>query len=179
MDRAAKEEALNAFKTEKFPKGTVIVNPKTKVDDLYIIESGKVLLCVSNEKSKTEKINPAYSKKQLLIGTLGPKEVFNEWPLLLDKPSPYFAVCMEEVEVLVLDKEKLPSVTDEATLSDLRANCQCKYRLQNTYIEKLSNMKPEQIEESEKKICAKLGCTREEVTEVFFKYDPKSKDSMY
>jgi len=102
MERANKEETLSFFKTEKFSKGTIIITPTGKIEEMYIIESGKVVLCQKNDK-----INPDYSRSFLMFACLQAEDCFNEYPLFLDKKSPYFAVCVEDVEALALDKDNL------------------------------------------------------------------------
>jgi CRP-like cAMP-binding protein len=172
MDRSSKEEFLTYFKQEKFTKGTVMVNLKSKIEEIYLIQSGKVALCASNEGIS------AYSQSKIIIGVLGPESLFNEWALLFEKAAPYYAVCLEDTELLSLNKANLGFVADAETLNDLRANCQCKQRLQSSFLEKYQKSSKDEIEKSQNKICEKAGIKIKDITDIFEKYDPKSKNSL-
>jgi len=172
MDRSSKEEFLTYFKQEKFTKGTVMVNLKSKIEEIYLIQSGKVALCAPNEGV------PAYPQSKIIIGVLGPESLFNEWALLFEKAAPYYAVCLEDTELLSLNKANLGFVADAETLNDLRANCQCKQRLQSSFLEKYQKISKEEIEKSQNKICEKAGIKIKDITDIFEKYDPKSKNSL-
>jgi CRP-like cAMP-binding protein len=172
MDRSSKEEFLTYFKQEKFTKGTVMVNLKSKIEEIYLIQSGKVALCAPNEGIS------AYSQSKIIIGVLGPESLFNEWALLFEKAAPYYAVCLEDTELLSLNKANLGFVADAETLNDLRANCQCKQRLQSSFLEKYQKSSKEEIEKSQNKICEKAGIKIKDITDIFEKYDPKSKNSL-
>jgi CRP-like cAMP-binding protein len=172
MDRSSKEEFLTYFKQEKFTKGTVMVNLKSKIEEIYLIQSGKVALCAPNEGIS------AYSQSKIIIGVLGPESLFNEWALLFEKAAPYYAVCLEDTELLSLNKANLGFVADAETLNDLRANCQCKQRLQSSFLEKYQKSSKDEIEKSQNKICEKAGIKIKDITDIFEKYDPKSKNSL-
>jgi len=172
MDRSSKEEFLTYFKQEKFTKGTVMVNIKSKIEEIYLIQTGKIALCAANEGIS------AYPQSKIIIGVLGPESLFNEWALLFEKAAPYYAVCLEDTELLSLNKANLNYVADAETLNDLRANCQCKQRLQSSFIEKYQKLPKEEIEKSQTKICEKAGIKVKDVLDIFEKFDPKSKNSL-
>jgi len=172
MDRSSKEEFLTYFKQEKFTKGTVMVNLKSKIEEIYLIQTGKIVLCAPNDNIS------AYPQSKIIIGVLGPESLFNEWALLFEKAAPYYAVVLEDTELLSLNKANLNYVADAETLNDLRANCQCKQRLQSSFIEKYQKLPKEEIEKSQNKICEKAGIKIKEIMDTFEKYDPKSKNSL-
>lgn len=58
----------------------------------------------------------------IIFGVLEAPSTLNEWPLLFDKDSPYFAFSSEDVEILALEKNNLNYLLDEDTKTDLRAN---------------------------------------------------------
>ena len=163
---------MTYFKQEKFTKGTVIVNLKGKVEELYVVQTGKVVLCAANEGSS------ASSHSKLIIGVLGAESLFNESTLIGEKPSPYYAICLEDIELISVNKTNLASVTDPDTISDLRANWQCKQRLQSALMEKYHKMSREDIDKSQNKICERAGIKIKDVLDVFEKFDPKSKNSL-
>jgi len=84
---------------------------------------------------------------------------------------------MEDVEVLSLEKSNLSVVTDAETLGDLRANAQCKYRLQTQILDRLASLSSADVERNQNKVCARVGIEIKDVCEIFSKFDPKSKDS--
>jgi len=149
-----------------------MVNVKSKIEEIYLIQTGKVVLCVQNDNI------PSYPHNKIVIGVLGPESLFNEWALLFEKPSPYYAVCMEDTEVLSLNKANLNFVADADTLNDLRANCQCKQRLQSSFLEKYQKLSKEDIEKSQNKIIDKANIKLKDIMEIFNKFDPKSKNSI-
>jgi len=51
MERTLKENNLKYFKSEKFSKG-VFVKIKSKIEELYLIEKGRVALVVSAPKNE-------------------------------------------------------------------------------------------------------------------------------
>jgi hypothetical protein len=120
----------------------------------------------------------ANSQNRIVIGVLGPESIFNEWALLFEKASPYYAICVEDTEILSLGKANLGFVTDPDTLNDLRANCQCKQRLQSTLVEKYEKMPKEEIEKNQNKLCDKAGIKLKDIQDIFEKFDPKSKNSL-
>jgi len=61
MDRTLKENNLKYFKSEKFSKGDVIVNLKSKIEELYLIEKGRVALVVSAPKQEERLRSPLES----------------------------------------------------------------------------------------------------------------------
>jgi len=149
-----------------------MVNIKSKIEEIYLIQTGKVVLCVQNENI------PSYQHNKIVLGVLGPECLFNEWALLFEKQSPYYAVCLEETEVLTLNKANLNFVTDADTLNDLRANCQCKQRLQSSFLEKYQKMSVADVEKSQNKIIEKANIKLKEIMDIFEKFDPKSKNSI-
>ena len=116
MDLDSKENFLTKFKIERFSKGNIIVAPKTKIEELYLITDGQVALGVLNQRKET------FGSPFLIFGVLEKSSTFNEWALLFDQESPYFAFCVEDVQVLTLEKSNLNFAIDEDTRTDLRAN---------------------------------------------------------
>lgn len=57
-----------------------------------------------------------------MFACLSAEDSFNEYPLFLEKNSPYYAICVEDTEALVLKKDRLSDVADSDTLTSVRAN---------------------------------------------------------
>lgn len=168
LDRASKEELLTNFREEKFSKGTVVISSKSKVEEIYTIQQGRVALVQKND------FNPNYSKAYVIFGILDKDCAFNEYPLVLERESPYTVVCTEDVKVLVLDKNNFGTVCDNDTTTDLRANAACKERLQRLYLERFKNFSKEDAENSQKRFLKTLGVEYKDVEAIFNKSNPKS-----
>ena len=171
MDRSHKEHNLKYFKSEKFVKGSVVINIKAKIEELYIIEKGKLALVIPNN------FNKHYTKKHIVFAILEPGQIFNEYPLVLEKESPYYVVCVEDTELLSLDKNNLTFISDNETLQDLRANSQGKERLLMAYIEKLSKLKSEAFENNQKSLFDKLKVNYKFFDDIFNKENLKGTTS--
>ena len=78
-------------------------------------------------------------------------------------------VCLEDVNVLVLDKANYSSVADLETNNDLRANSMCKERLQKLSLEKFSKMTAEEATASQNKYLKRLGAAYKDIDQVFNK----------
>jgi len=171
MDRTLKENNLKYFKSEKFSKGDVIVNLKSKIEELYLIEKGRVALVVPNDYNKK------YARKFLVFAVLETDQIFNECPLILEKESAYHVVCIEDVQILSVDKANLTFVTDYETMQDLRANAQGKERLQKAYLDKISNLTSEQLEQNQKTMLQKLKVEYKFIDDIFNKSNTKGTSS--
>ena len=171
MDRSHKENNLKYFKSEKFSKGSVLINIKAKIEELYLIEKGKLALVIPNN------FNKHYTKKHIVFAILEPGQIFNEYPLVLEKESPYYVVCIEDTELLSLDKNNLTFLSDNETLQDLRANSQGKERLFAAYIEKFSKLKSEAFENNQKTLFDKLKVNYKFFDDIFNKENLKGTNS--
>lgn len=162
---------MTYFKEEKFSKGTVVVNSKSKIEEIYTIEEGKVALVQKND------INPNYPKGYIIFGVLERGYAFNEFPLLLEKENPYTVVCTADVKALVLDKNNFGSVCDNDTSTDLRANACCKERLHKHFLQKFSQLGAQEAEANQKKLLKTLGVEYKEIEQIFNKSNPKNTQS--
>eukprot|EP00331_Platyophrya_macrostoma_P027554 CAMPEP_0176440358 /NCGR_PEP_ID=MMETSP0127-20121128/20524_1 /TAXON_ID=938130 /ORGANISM="Platyophrya macrostoma, Strain WH" /LENGTH=566 /DNA_ID=CAMNT_0017824869 /DNA_START=83 /DNA_END=1783 /DNA_ORIENTATION=- len=168
LDKSTKEDLLKHFKEVKLAKGTIAIKGKSKIEEIYTIQKGKVALVQKND------FNTKYEKEFVIFGILDKDSSFNEYPLVLDKENPYYVVCTEDVEVLVLDKSGYDSVVDNDTSNELRANSSCKERLQNTILEKFSRFSQEEATCHQNKFLKQLGVDYKTVEEIISKKNTQS-----
>jgi CRP-like cAMP-binding protein len=91
FDEATRNRLLGHFRTVTFPGGHEIIAQGTAGTGLYVIASGRVQVQVTGDDG-----NP------LIVGTLGPGEVFGEISLLSNQPTTADVIAQETVGALVL-----------------------------------------------------------------------------
>lgn len=162
---------MKYFREDKLAKGTIAIKSKSKVEEIYTIQQGRVALVQKND------FNPNYSKEYVIFGILDKDTAFNEYPLVLEKENPYFVICTEEVNVLVLDKNNYGFVADNDTSTDLRANASCKERLQNIVLDKFKHYTQEEAESHQQKFLKTLGVEYKDIEQIFSKKNPRNTQS--
>eukprot|EP00331_Platyophrya_macrostoma_P009326 CAMPEP_0176428086 /NCGR_PEP_ID=MMETSP0127-20121128/12951_1 /TAXON_ID=938130 /ORGANISM="Platyophrya macrostoma, Strain WH" /LENGTH=581 /DNA_ID=CAMNT_0017809723 /DNA_START=90 /DNA_END=1835 /DNA_ORIENTATION=+ len=171
LDKSSKENFLKYFREDKLTKGTIVIKAKSKVEEIYTIQQGKVALVQKNQ------FNPNYKNEYIIFGILDKDTAFNEYPLVLEKENPYNVICVEEVSVLVLDKNNFGFVADNDTSNDLRANASCKERLQNIVLDKFNNLSQKEAEAHQQKFLKTLGVEYKDIEQIFSKKNPKNTQS--
>lgn len=77
-----------------FPKNSILVNEGDETDSLYIIQSGKVKIFLSDEEGK-----------EIILTIQGPNEYFGEISLLDSAPRSASAMAIEDCKLYVLPKK--------------------------------------------------------------------------
>ena len=94
---------------KRFPKNSVLVNEGDDTDSLYIIQSGKVKIYLSDEDGK-----------ELVLSLIGPGDYFGEIALLDESPRSASAMSLEECKIYVLNKPQFEAFLKQDTAVCLR-----------------------------------------------------------
>ena len=85
--------------TRTFPKNAILINEGDDTDSLYIIQSGKVRIFMSNEDGK-----------EIILNEQGPGEHFGELALIDDAPRSASVMAMKKTQVSVISRHDFRDV---------------------------------------------------------------------
>lgn len=85
--------------TRTFPKNAILINEGDDTDSLYIIQTGRVRVFMSNEEGK-----------EIILNEQGPGEHFGELALLDDTPRSASVMAMERTQVSVISRQDFRDV---------------------------------------------------------------------
>ena len=94
---------------KRFPKNSVLVNEGDDTDSLYIIQSGRVKIYLSDEDGK-----------ELVLSLIGPGDYFGEIALLDESPRSASVMSLEECKIYVLNKSQFEAFLKQDTAVCLR-----------------------------------------------------------
>lgn len=88
--------------TRSFPKHTVLISEGDRSDSLYVIESGKVKVYVSDEDGK-----------EMILNILGPGEQFGEIALVDDAPRSASVMTLEPSRMCIISRTDFQAALHE------------------------------------------------------------------
>jgi len=109
---------LKNFHNTSEKKGVVLTTPTSGSTDLFVIQEGKVLIFVPNQK-----VNEKYSINFVMLTILKESDIFNESSCLFEKDSMYGTLVIKDnTKLFSLEKQAINLVTDTETIETMRAN---------------------------------------------------------
>jgi CRP-like cAMP-binding protein len=90
------------LRRRRFRKGATVFLHGDPGDDLYVVESGSVKICMTTPDGK-----------EITLAILGPGEFFGELALMDGAPRSSNAVTMEDCQLLLLERSRFIAFVDE------------------------------------------------------------------
>lgn len=109
LDAADLQQLAQRATLKRFPRHSVLVNEGDDTDSLYIIQSGKIKIYLSDDEGK-----------ELVLSILGPGDYFGEIALLDESPRSASAMALDECKVYVLGKSQFEAFLKQDTAICLR-----------------------------------------------------------
>ncbi len=98
LSHDAKQDLQTTLRTESYPASTIIVRQGDTADTMYIIESGRVNVILTNADGD-----------DIPLVSLGPGEYFGEMALIDAEPRSATVITVEPSELLVLRRDNFES----------------------------------------------------------------------
>jgi CRP/FNR family cyclic AMP-dependent transcriptional regulator len=93
LDAVSLDELKEMMVTRVFPKNSIIINEGDENQSLYILESGRVKVYLSDENGR-----------EIVLSTQGPGEYFGEMALLDDATRSASVLTLEESKIRMINK---------------------------------------------------------------------------
>jgi CRP/FNR family cyclic AMP-dependent transcriptional regulator len=93
LDAVSLDELKTMMVTRVFPKNSIIINEGDENQSLYILESGRVKVYLSDENGR-----------EIVLSTQGPGEYFGEMALLDDATRSASVLTLEESKIRMINK---------------------------------------------------------------------------
>jgi len=94
LDPSELSKFANLLREKSYPKGSVILFEDDPGDALFIVRAGRVKVVLVAEDGR-----------EVILGLLGPAELFGELSLIDDQPRSAHVIAMEESTLLVLRRD--------------------------------------------------------------------------
>jgi CRP/FNR family cyclic AMP-dependent transcriptional regulator len=178
LEENALSGILKLATKRSFPKNAIIINEGDETDSLYVINSGKVKIVLSDEDGK-----------EIIISILGPGEFFGELALIDSEPRSACVITMDQSQFAIIHKHDFDDFlhNNPEVTTNLMRGLSRRLRAANKNIESLALMdvygrvartllqfaKPDEgklvIEEklTQKDIANMIGASREMVSRIF------------